>query len=121
MTKNSQDELIRAYAMLQALRKNIDKMTDYSIPEKYIDEFHNVLDKLESGGIETNDFRIPDSLIKPRVTSSSWSEGRSYHSYSDEKYVERMFILTKLDAILGYFEIITSEKPKKMGFSTSED
>ncbi len=43
--------------------------------------------------------------------------GRSETSYSEEKYVERTYILTKLDAILGYFEIITSEKPRRIGFS----
>ena len=37
--------------------------------------------------------------------------------HSEEKYVDKSFILMKLDAILGYFEIITSEKPRKIGFT----
>lgn len=121
MAKNSQDELARAYAILSALRKNIDKMTEYSIEEKYVKEFHNVLDKLESVGIETADFRIPDSMVKPKITSSWMEGGISHHRYSDEKYVERTFILTKIDAILGYFEFKTSDKPKKMGFHKAEE
>ena len=120
MTKNSQDELARAYATLKALRNNIDKMKEYSIPEKYVDEFHSVLGKLEGVGMETAEFRIPDSLVKPRITASlRGADGRSHYSYSEEKYVERSFILTKLDAILGYFEIITAEKPRKIGFNPS--
>ena len=108
MTKDSQDALARAYAMLTSLRKNLDKMTYSVIPEKYVDEFHDVLDKLENIGIETADFRIADSLVKPRIPGGT------------EKHVERLFILTKIEAILGYFEIIISDKPKKMGFRREE-
>lgn len=117
MTENRQDALVRAYAMLSALRKNISQIKDYSIEEKYVNEFHNALGKLDSIGIETAEFRVPDSLVKPKITAS-WSDGDgSHHRYSEEKYVERSFILTKIDAVLSYFEIITSEKPRRMGFS----
>ena len=118
MTKNSQDELVRAYAILQALRKNIGQMTDYSILETYVNEFHSVLDRLEGIGIDVSEFRVPDSAVKPRLTASWVGGGRSY---SEEKYVARSFILTKLDAILNYFEIITSEKPRKIGFTKSDE
>lgn len=121
MTKDNQDTLARAYAMLSALRQNISQIKDYSVEEKYVNEFHNVLGKLDSIGIETAEFRVPDSLVKPKITASWWDEGGSHHRYSEEKYVERSFILTKIDAVLGYFKIITSEKPKKMGFSTPQD
>jgi hypothetical protein len=121
MTKDSQDTLARAYAMLSALRKNISQMKTYDIEEKYVTEFHNVLDKLEGVGIETAEFRVPETLVKPKITAS-WLEGDvSQHEYSEEKYVERSFILTKIDAVLSYFEIITSEKPRKMGFSNTQD
>jgi hypothetical protein len=117
MTEDSQDELARAYAILNSLRDNISQITEYRVEEKYVNEFHTVLDKLESVGIETTEFRVPDSLVKPRLRVSS----RSGDVYSKEKYVERSFILIKIDAVLGYFKIITSEKPKKIGFSTSQD
>ncbi len=117
MAKDNQDILARTLATLSSLRKNIDQMTTHNAPEKYVLEFHTVLDRLESIGIDVAEFRIPDSAVKPRITAS-WMEGAiSKESYSEEKYVERSFILTKLDAILGYFEIITSEKPRKIGFS----
>ncbi len=117
MTKNQQDGLARAYAMLKSLRENIKEMTTYNVLEAYVSEFHTVLDRLEAIGVDVAEFRIPDSAVKPRITVS-WMEGTiSKKSYSEEKYVERSFILTKLDAILGYFEIITPEKPRKIGFS----
>ena len=112
MTGENQDGLIRAYARLSALRSNVEKMKEYSVTETYVREFHSVLDKLEMNGLEVSDFRIPDSLVKPRITSSGF-DGRSY---SEEKYADRSFLLLKLDAILGYFEIVTSEKPKTIGF-----
>jgi len=120
MTKNSQDELARAYATLSSLRKNIDQKTvPYSVPETFVHEFHTVLDKLEGIGIEVSEFRIPDKEVTPTVTafrSLTFSNKPAGPVYSKEKYVDKLFILTKLDAILGYFEIITSEKPRKIGY-----
>ncbi len=120
MEKNAQDELARAYARLSALRNNIDKMKEYSIPEKYVEEFHTVLDRIKGIGIDTSEFRVPDSEVKPRVTMTIHGSGGAERIYSEEKYVDKPFILSKLDAILSYFEIITSEKPKKIGFRTSD-
>lgn len=117
MVENKQDILARAYATLSSLRKNIDRMTTSLAPEIYVREFHTVLDRLEGIGIDVSEFHIPESLVKPRVMSVSL-EGTSY---SEEKYVDKSFILTKLDAILAYFEIITSEKPRKLGFSPPDN
>ena len=126
MEQEKQDTLARAYATLKALRNNIDKMKEYSVPEKYFDEFLNVLAKLEGVGIETAEFRVPDSEVKPKVISAAPVNNSSGMAvgiprYSDEKYVDKSFILTKLDAILGYFEIITSEKPRRIGFTKSDE
>ena len=121
MVENTQDELNRAYAMLSSLRKNVDKMPDYKVLETYVSEFHTVLDRLQGMGVNVSEFRVPDSAVKPRITASWLEDGRSHHSYSYEKYVDKPFILTKLDAILGYFEIITSEKPRKIGFSPPDN
>jgi hypothetical protein len=122
MTKNSQDELARAYATLSSLRKNIEQITADIILETYVNEYHTALNKLEEIGIEVSEFRIPNSLVKPRVTSrqADYSTGVrvSHDSYSDEKYVDKALILTKLDTILSYFEFITSEKPREIGFRT---
>ncbi len=117
MSKNSQDELVRAYATLSSLRKNTDQIHD--ITPIYVNEFHSVLAKLEGIGITVSEFRIPDSEIKPRPSSINSLTGEV--SYTQERYVAKAYFLTKLDAILGYFEIITSEKPKRIGFHTEKD
>jgi len=100
MVENKQDILARAYAMLKSLRENIDRMTDYYVPETYFREFDTVLDKLEGVGIDVAEFRIPDSAVKPKITASWLSGGQSHHSYSQEKYVEKSLLSLKLDAIL---------------------
>lgn len=124
MATNKQDVLARAYATLSSLRKNIDQMTAL-VPETYLREFHAMLDRLEGIGIDVSEFRIPDSEVKPKVTSVSpvnyIGGGGGHVSYSKEKYVDKPYILTKIDAILGYFEIITSEKPKRIGFIKSDE
>jgi hypothetical protein len=57
-------------------------------------------------------------LVKQRITGTGMGGVRHY---SEEKYIEKSYILTKVDALLGYFEILTSPEPKKMGFHRSED
>ncbi len=115
MVESKQDALARAYATLSSLRKNIAQMSS-PIPEKYVREFHTALDKLESIGIDVAEFRIPDSEVKPQTIASMYVRGRK--EWSNEVIsVERSRILIKLDAILSYFEIITSEKPRRIGFS----
>jgi len=125
MVENKQDILARAFKMLSSLRKNIDQMTDPNVPEKYVNEYHVVLDGLKVIGMDLPEFHVPDSEVKPKVTGVSpvsyIGGGGGHVSYSKEKYVDKPFILTKLDAILGYFESITSEKPRKIGFSTPEN
>ncbi len=116
MTQDNSDTIIRAYATLSALRKNIDKVPTVSIPETFVQEYHNVLDKLQEIEIRVDEFRIPDANVKPKVTSSSYADGSSRQRYSEIKYVDKYFILSKLDAILGYFEFTMSEKPKSLGF-----
>ena len=123
MVRKSQDEIIRAYAMLQSLRKNIDQMPDYSVIEDtFVHEFHITLDRLADTGIDVSEFRIPDTLMKRKITTGHIGADRVGHfGYSEEKYVKKSIIMTKLDAILGYFEILTSEKPRKTGFHTPEN
>ncbi len=121
MVENEQDALARAFATLSSLRKHVGEITArYGVRETYVHEFHTVLDKLKGIGIDVSEFRIPDSEVKPGVTSSvsdRSGSGGGHFIYTAEKYVDKAFILTKLDAILGYFEIITSDKPRRIGFT----
>ncbi len=126
MVEDKQDALARAFATLSSLRKNIGEMTAYRVLETYVNEYHTVLDRMKDIGIDVSEFRIPDSEVKP---DDSWSYphsrsraggGGDQVTYSKEKYVGKSFILMKLDAILGYFGIITSEKPRRIGFTKPE-
>ena len=116
MAENKQDIFNRAYTMLLSLRETIAQMSS-PIPEKYVHEFHTALDKLESIGIDVSEFRIPDSEVKPRTIASAYVNGKKMWS-TEVIGVEQSFILYRLDRTLKYLEIITSEKPGKMGFRT---
>ena len=50
METNSQDELAGVFAMLSALRKTVDKLP-VNTPEKYVREYHAVLDRLKMSEI----------------------------------------------------------------------
>ena len=118
MTENRQDALVRAYAMLSSLRKNITQIVG-NVEETYVREFHAVLDRLKGIGIDVSEFRIPDSMVNPRVTSFNMFTKET--TYTEEKYVDKPYLLTKIDAILNYFEITTSEKPRKIGYHTPDN
>lgn len=111
MKKDDQDTLARAYVMLQSLRQNVDKLT--WVEEIYANEYQASLDILAGIGIDVAQFRISPSAVQHRVTAS-WPGGQDY---SKEKYVPKALLLTKLDAVLIYFDITYSEKPRKIGFS----
>jgi len=119
MAENKQDALARAYAKLSSLRQNISQMTDNLVLEMYVNEYHAALDRLAVIRIDVSDFRIPDSVVQPKIIGPIIKQrgGVEIIKYSKEKYVDKSFILFQLDAILGYFKIITSEKPRKIGFS----
>ena len=123
MEENKQDKLARAYATLKSLRNNIAEMTN--VTELYVNELHTVLIRLQGIGMDVSEFFIPDSEIAPRVTvihTLTFADTPAGGAdFSKEKYVDKSLILTKLDAILGYFEIITSEKPRRIGFVKSND
>lgn len=114
--KGNQDTIARAYSLLSSLRKNIDQpsINEYnSIKSSYVQEYHSALDLLVGIGMDVSHFRIPDSEVQPRVTSTSFSGT----TYSEEKYVRKSYFLTKLDAILMYFELQTAKPRRDIGFS----
>jgi len=111
MKKNDQAILARAYAMLQSLRQNADKLT--LVEEIYVNEYHAALDILEGIRIAVAQFRISPSEVQHHITAR-WLGGQAH---SKEKYIPKALLLTKLDEVLIYFEITYSEKPRKIGFS----
>jgi hypothetical protein len=114
MATEGQDALLRAYSRIRSLRQNLPDW----VSEKYVREYHDVLVALESLGIDVEEFRIPPSDVAPKVASVSYPDGSK--TYTDEKYVEKQLMLTKLDAILGYFELMSADRPKQIGFRTPD-
>lgn len=122
MERNDQDTLNRAYAMLKALQNSVAELQ--LVKETYVRDYHTSLDMLEGMGIDVTQFRIPPSELQPRITSARVSYPASPSpppKYSNEKYVTRELLLTKLDATLNYLEITYSQKPRKIGFSPPDE
>ena len=95
----------RILLMLSSIRENIDNIKG-QIEEKYVIGYHVALDRLEAMGLDTAEFRIPGSEIRPKATSlpnSTFQGQRSKPPFSSEKYVDKLLLLTKLDSAIKYF------------------
>ena len=95
----------RVLLILSSIRENIDSIKG-QVEEKYSIEYHAALDRLEAIGFDTTEFRIPESEIKPKVTSIptlTLQGQRSDTPDTSEKYVEKPLLLTKLDSAIKYF------------------
>ncbi len=109
----SQDQLAQAYARLKAMKDNLPK--SYEVDRKYIVEFHQILDLLQSAsGSDLKNFRISDSEIHPQVSGGNYITGETH--YSGLQVCDRNYFAMKVDAVLGYFTIKTASKPKEFGF-----
>lgn len=96
-----QEKYKRAHARLTSLKNNL---SDAMIHEKYVSEYHQILDSLAETGIEIQEFKIPVSELKQSWASSNYMTGEV--EYNDYKEVERTFFLYKLDSILSYLSAI---------------
>ena len=109
------DKLLRCLSLLTALRKNTsgDSIDEYhGLTTSHVTEFHSILSTISSIGIDVSEFFVPEQEVKPRVLMS----GPRGTSYSKEKYIRKSLFLTKLDAIIGYLNMLLEEKPRKTGF-----
>jgi hypothetical protein len=87
-----------AWAKFEAMYKNLP---DY-LTEDDVRDFHGILDLLQqASGEDLKSFRIPDSRVERRETSSSYVTGRQ--DYSRARYCERAYFLTQMDGVRGYF------------------
>lgn len=81
---------VEAYARLKALRQHAPGGS--AVPERYVAEFHHVLDLLEEASqVSLANFRIPNEVVRV-VTSSDYRTGE-VHSYSDGRYCLRRALL----------------------------
>jgi hypothetical protein len=105
--KDKNSVIINAFSMLQALRNDVAELE--MVEERYEKEYSSILDSLEEIGIEIAQFRVPSSEIKAHPLSSGASGDRVD---PEKKYVDKHYLLAKIDAILGFFDIITSVQPR---------
>jgi len=111
-----QIKLIEAYARLKALKANLPGQ--YQVHEKYVQEFHSILDRLaEISGFNLNNFRVASSEVGPVETGGNSMTGEVY--YSEDNRCERSVLMMKIDGVLTFFEIGLSSKKSEIGFKTA--
>lgn len=109
------DKILRAYTRLIALKKNLP--SGHDIHEKYVKEYHKIINTLSTeANTSLGEFKIPTAEIKPIWTGSNYLTGENF--YSEGNYRERILFLSKLNALLSYFQIkyLSQEKPD-IGFT----
>ncbi len=106
------DKLRRAFSILNSLKQNVPQ--NHEISEKYVIEYHRVLEELQKQGIDIQEFKIEPAQVKPRLISSNSLTGE--RTYSEGKYIERSFFLMKLDSLLGYFTLTIEDRKPQIGF-----
>lgn len=116
MTSDHTDKLRRAFARLSALKENLPAGL---VSESFVTEYHEALQHVENCGFDVTEFKIQPSHVNPRVTSFNYLSGRK--TYSDTRYVDRNFLLTKLSAVLSFFQMTLDSQddapaPQSIGF-----
>lgn len=109
-----QDLLKRAYASISALKEHLPD--NYTVEEKYVIQFHAALAKLAAAGMDIDEFRVPASEVKPRITSYNMFEA-GHETYSKDPEVERSFLMYKIDSTLAYFSLSDGGGDKSIGFN----
>jgi hypothetical protein len=111
---DSNDKIIRLYTRLNSLKQNLPKST--TCHEKYVGEYHSIVQELEGATkLDLAEFRIPDGEVKPLLASFNYLSGEK--KYTAERFCDKNFLLTKLDALLNYFQIKYLSEPKRtIGF-----
>ncbi len=79
------DKVARAYARLVGLKENLPDST--SIPERYVEEYHQALKHLSDLGVEVSEFMVPAKDIKPIMASGNYLTGEV--QYTADRYVPR--------------------------------
>lgn len=116
MVNDDPNIIFKALAKLKGIRTNIKEASHYT-HEKYIHEYNATVSEI-AGVLQDNldTFLVPQTEIAPKITSISPSTGTKY---SSDRWGETQLLLTKLDSVIGYFEMLIGNKEPKspMGFS----
>ena len=115
MANDRNDQINRAYARLTALKATLDADARHSqFHEKHVHEYHAILDQLAAAAeTDVDEFRVPPAEVDYRVAMVDREEGTTY---TDDRWVDREVLLSKLGAVLTYFKIVTAKPQQQMGF-----
>lgn len=119
MKDDDPNKLFKALAKLRGIKANI-RTDRHEVQEKYVHEYNDTVSHIASSLQDDLDtFIVPTSEIKP--TMLSYIPGKETN-YSSDKWCETQLLLTKLDSLISYMEMLLArEEPKKpMGFSTND-
>jgi hypothetical protein len=93
----SKEKFARAYSKFNSLKSNV---TDFFVHEKFVHEFHGILDSLTDAGIEMDEFKISDSELKRVIHSSNYETGEV--NYGDYREIDKSFFMYKLDSVINF-------------------
>ena len=116
MDNRRQAAIEKAYSMLLETRQHMVVMVLpwKAISESIVVEYHSVLDELEGIGIDTSDFRIPETEIVQMVTS--FNPIKRQKTYSKDRFVREQYFFQKYNAVLRRFTNTDAQMPGKIGF-----
>jgi hypothetical protein len=109
----------RAYTRLAALKQNLPN-TAY-IEEDFVHEYRGALQHLSELGFDVEEFGIPEAWLERRAVGSV-PEGEGHRTiYSETRQMDRAKLLVKLDSLLNYFSLASSnsstEQRRPIGFT----
>lgn len=103
--EDKQSDIKKAYSYLVSLKETLPN--NDPIHERYANTYNNQIDRLIGLGFkDLEEFRVPSHEIKHSQIASTM--------FSKEKYVDRNFLLMKINAILNFFNV--SSEDKEIGF-----
>jgi hypothetical protein len=102
MKEIDSDKITRVYARLVALKQNLPLG---EVEDKYVDEYHNLLGRLEPE-FDVEEFKIPPDWVISTVgvVVKDYKTGKS--KYGETQHVQRHLFLTRIDGLLHYFELL---------------
>ncbi len=117
---STQDRLARALSKIRSLRTTLTDTTlanKYEVSENYVKEYDEALEHLSALGYDIDEFAVPKNMLKRSASSANMMSGKV--KYRSGLWVERTFLLMKLDSALGYFDFMRGDDiaEGKIGFS----
>ncbi len=107
------DEILRAYALLTSLRQNLPGHPE--VEERWVREYHEAVTKIEGATKkDLSEFRVSHDSLERLVASSNYLTGEV--TYRNGLWCERSVLLQKIDAILTYFTGVQAPDKDKIGF-----